>query len=512
MEDTRWAHAAYYLRLAEKAEPQLVGPLQTEWLERLEREHENLRAALSWFLDQAEGEGDKSSREMALRLSTALWQFWDSRGHASEGRTFLDRALAGSEGTVTTHHLKALKAAASMAVYYVDLERGEALCEEILTLSRELGDTDGVAHTLYLRGIISAWRNDLAAACSLLEDALALWREMDDKDGIAWAFYFLIPQVGRKGEYARARALCEECLTLQRALGNTLGIAYALRELAWIYLVTQGDQATIRELLEESLGLSRELGDKRSMSKCFSLLAEVSLLQSDITTARSLVEQSLGLSKEIGDQASTAEALALLGKLYFIQRDYTAARALYEESMAFPGMVGASSLEELASVVAAQGEPTWAAQLWGAAEAYRESRDIPMPPVKGVAYARSIAAARAQLGKKAFLAAWEEGRTMTAEQALAAQGRTSVTPSPPIPPAATSAPPAKSLTTYPDGLTAREVEVLRLVAQGLTDAQVAEMLVISPHTVNAHLKSIYGKIGVSSRNAATRYALDHQLL
>src|SRR5206468_2643624 len=106
---------------------------------------------------------------------TALHQFWDVRGHYSEGRTFLERVLAGGEGTVTTHRLKALQAAASMAVHYSDTERGEALCEEILTLSRELGDRDGVAHTLSLRGII-AGQSDLAAACSLLEEALTLWR------------------------------------------------------------------------------------------------------------------------------------------------------------------------------------------------------------------------------------------------------------------------------------------------------------------------------------------------
>jgi DNA-binding NarL/FixJ family response regulator len=165
----------------------------------------------------------------------------------------------------------------------------------------------------------------------------------------------------------------------------------------------------------------------------------------------------------------------------------------------------------LAGVVAAQEEPTWAAQLWGAAEALRESLRAPIPPVMRTDYERSVAAARAQLGEKTFVAVWEEGRTMTTEQALAAQGRTSVPTATPSPPADTSAPPAKSPTTYPAGLTAREVEVLRLVAQGLTDAQVADHLVISPRTVNGHLRSIYSKLAVTSRSAATRYALDHQL-
>ena len=121
-----------------------------------------------------------------------------------------------------------------------------------------------------------------------------------------------------------------------------------------------------------------------------------------------------------------------------------------------------------------------------------------------------MTAARAQSGEKAFAAAWVEGRTTTLEHVLAAQGP--VTMPPPVSADPVTAPPVAKAPTSPDGLTAREVEVLRLVAQGLTDAQVAEMLVISPHTVNTHLKAIYGKIGVSSRSAATRYALEHTLM
>ena len=205
--------------------------------------------------------------------------------------------------------------------------------------------------------------------------------------------------VGQKGEYAKAHALCEESLTLYRELGDTRGIAYALWQLAVILMVTQGDQGVVRALLEEGLGLAREIGDRRNMIMCFSLLGEVSLQQGDITTARSFIEQSLGLSKEIGDQELTAEALSLLGKVHFVQGNYTAARALYEESMAFSGMVK-WTLEKLADVVAAQGEPTWAAQLWGAAEALRENMGIPIPPDYRSDYERSVAAARAQLGEK----------------------------------------------------------------------------------------------------------------
>ena len=169
----------------------------------------------------------------------------------------------------------------------------------------------------------------------------------------------------------------------------------------------------------------------------------------------------------------------------------------------------ASVLEGLAAVVGAQGELAWAVRLWGAAEALRQTRSMPLPPLYRADYERSLAALQTQLGEKIFAALWREGQSLTPEQALAARGPAArSSPSAGQPPA----PSVKSPMTYPDGLTAREVEVLRLVAQGHTDAQVAEQLVISPHTVNSHLKAIYGKIEVSSRSAATRYALEQHLL
>jgi DNA-binding NarL/FixJ family response regulator len=119
------------------------------------------------------------------------------------------------------------------------------------------------------------------------------------------------------------------------------------------------------------------------------------------------------------------------------------------------------------------------------------------------------AAARAQLGEEVFTAVWAEGRTMSPEQAVAAQGPVTIPTTASVGPS--SVPHHPKAPTYPDGLTAREVEVLRLVAQGLTNEQVAEQLVISPRTVNTHLTAIFSKIAVSSRGAATRYAIEHHL-
>jgi DNA-binding NarL/FixJ family response regulator len=148
-------------------------------------------------------------------------------------------------------------------------------------------------------------------------------------------------------------------------------------------------------------------------------------------------------------------------------------------------------------------------RLCGAAEALREAGGVPIRPFLRADYERMVAATRTQLGKEAFATAWAEGRTMTLEQVLVTLERVAMIPSNPARALSTS--PAKAVPSSAD-LTAREVEVLRLVAQGLTDAQVAQHLVVSPRTVNWHLNGIYSKLGVSSRSAATRYAIEHHLI
>jgi ATP/maltotriose-dependent transcriptional regulator MalT len=167
-------------------------------------------------------------------------------------------------------------------------------------------------------------------------------------------------------------------------------------------------------------------------------------------------------------------------------------------------------LEGLAAVVTSQGEPVWAARLWETAETLRSMIGIPLPPVERAAYESFVTAARAQLGDHAFAAAWAEGHTMTPEQALASEGREMVPVSiSPVLPLTARVP---STVVSPDGLTAREVELLRLVAQGLSDAEIAEQLIISLLTIKAHMRSLYNKLGISSRSAATRYAIEHHFI
>jgi predicted ATPase/DNA-binding CsgD family transcriptional regulator len=510
MESARRTHALYYLRLAEDAETEIGGPRQTAWLERLEREHDNLRAAMQWLLERPgneEAAQDERSVEMALRLGGALRDFWRVHGHVSEGRNFLERALTASEGIEASVRAKALIAAGNLAFIQSDYERTETLCKESLVLYRELEDQPGIAHSVYLLGVVAWTRGDTSTARSLMAEALALARKTDDEERAAWSLFVQGLLESSQGVYSRARALFEESLALHRKLQNKRGVAHALSQLAHVLILSQSDQARVPSLLDECLAISREIGFKEGIAASFWLSGQVALGQSDFATARQLSEKSVALYREMGHRHGTAESLAALGKVLAAEGDYTAAHIRYEESLVISGELGekwviAVCLLGLGEVVAAQQKLAWAAQLWGTAEAIRDASGIPIPPVELADYERSVSAARVHLGEKTFAAAWAQGRFMTLQQALTAQGQ-KPTPSP-----ATTVTPSP---TYPAGLTAREVEVLRLLAGGLTDVQVAEKLVLSPRTVHAHVSSIYSKLGVTSRSRATRYAIEHGL-
>ena len=515
LDPTRHAHATYYLRLAEQVAPILRRPEQTVLLERLEQEHQNLRAVMQWWLEQGE---HGTAREPALRLGRALREFWHVRGHYREGRSFLEQALAGSEGAAALVRAKALAAAASLADAQSDDARLEVLAQESLALYRQLGVRDGIANALCMLGTV-AWRKrgDFRAARALFEESVKLFKEAGDQQGTAWALWMLADTISNQGEHTRGLALYEECLALFRALGNKRGIAMSLCLSAqWIF-VCQGDKQTVRARLEASLALFKELGDQMGIALCL-WFSGWAMHQDDPATAQTLLEESVKLFREIGVRFCLAGALGSLGQVAVRHGDLAAARAHFEESLEVvraqeDRYYTAFGLEGLAEVAAAQGHPAWAARLWGAAETLREGMGIPaLPvhlPVERAVYEQAVASLRMQLGERAFAAAWAEGRSMTPEQAVAAQGQ--AVASGPSPAERPSTPPAKASSAYPAGLTAREVEVLRLVAGGLNNAQIAEQLVISPRTVNGHLSTIYSKLQVSSRSAATRYAIEQHL-
>ena len=494
------AHAAYFLALAEAAERAWNSSQQVGWFAQLEQEHDNLRAAMSWLLERGEA-------ERALRLGTALWWFWYTQDHRQEGWDVLERVLASSGGAAVPLRARTLWAAGSLAGSLGYFERAEVLCQESLALFRGIGDAKGMGDAVFHLAHIAFARWDLATARKLFEESLVVLRERGDKTRIAWVLNALALVLLYQGEFAGVSPLAEQAVEILKEVGDTAGAAMALLTVARMAF-WQGDLVRAQTLAEEGLARASETGITSAEAIALAIGGEIVLAQGETTPARLLLEQSHLLWQEVDNKEMIAGTLSLLGKVLAAEAEHTAARTAYEESL-HRGLAVvdiAPTLEGLALVVAAQGETTWAVRLWAAAAALRDSLGVPLPPVSRPAYARAVAAAQAQLDEQAFAMAWAEGRGMTWEQALTARGPVTTPSDTPL------TPPAKAPPTAPAGLTVREVEVLRLLAQGLTDAQIAEQLIISPRTVNTHLTAIYGKIQVSSRSAATRYALEQRLV
>jgi ATP/maltotriose-dependent transcriptional regulator MalT len=441
-----------------------------------------------------------------LRLCAALYRYWWTRGYLQEGSTFLERALMVREGVAPHVLARALYAAAMSAFILYGVERAEALCKESLALSREMGETTGIASALFLLGRLARNRCQYAVARTHLQEAVALFKGVNNPRQsslcLAELALVLVPQ----GEYSQAHMLLEESLVLARVSGDESLEAWALYQLALTLFLSQADPSKARILAEESQAHYASMGDHWHVAYCLNLLGELHLARGEAAQARKLFERSLATFKEMGSRVDMAEFQVSLAGVLVVLGDVVTAHALYRESLATLIEIDdkepiPACLEGLGTVRAKQGAPQEAARLWGRAEALRKAIDASIPPIYRTIHESAVAAVRAQLDEKTFTEAWDEGWSMTLEQVLAVPPSAAVSRSVPTP-----------VTTSPAGLTAREVEVLRLVAQGLTDAQIAGRLVISPHTIHAHLSSIYSKLGISSRSAATRFTFEHPLI
>lgn len=480
LERFQCVHALYYLELGEEAEPALKGPQPRRWLERLQREHENLREALGFLIAHGESEGSKGT-EMALRLGKALERFWVIGGHVKEGREFLERALKRSQGAALAIRGSALCVVSALARYQGDFRAAEAAGEESLVIFRALGDPVGIAGALYRLGFTAWTRGDSDAAQAYYKECLEI-------------------------------AHGEACRDVR---SETL---YCFASLAFF----QGDAPTARPLIEESLELSRELKDQYNIASALNILGWVTLLQGDILEARRLQEESLVAGREPGNQRGTAHTLGALGEIAYRMGDFAQARKYYEESLSILLRIDDRRMltiyvERLASVAVAQGEALWAVQLLSAAEASRQDMGVAVTtPLERDSREQTLATLHDLLDAQVFADAWTQGLALSPEQAVQHRPAPLTAPSP-LPVTALvpikERPAVRMLSpgALHDDLTQRERDVLGLVAQGLTDAQVAESLVISRRTVNFHLTSIYRKLEVSSRSAATRYALVHHL-
>ncbi len=339
---TRGLHARYYLRLARRAQDELRGPSQLEWLNRLSADHNNLRIALKWTLDSGDRDGNEDGDEAELGLelgmhaATALCRFWEMRGYISEGRQWLDDLLAqraeSSHPVAPEARAIALRGAGILALGQGDLVRSAELCEESLALYTQMGDTMGTAGAFNSLGNARRELGDLDHAESLYEQGLALYRGLEDHLGVAVVLNNLGTMLLQRGDLTRAAELYEESLAIRRAADDARGIAYTLNKLGEV-AHRQGDLIRAEALSRESLQKRREMGDKHGTVLALTTLGAVMHDLGDDAEAFELMEQSLALCKELGEKWGTASALRILGSIAQRRGECDRARQLFTESL-----------------------------------------------------------------------------------------------------------------------------------------------------------------------------------
>jgi tetratricopeptide (TPR) repeat protein len=295
----RRRHAQYFLTLAEQAETELWGPRQVEWLDRLDREHDNFRAALTW----ASREGEV---ELEMRLAGALRGFWRIRGHLSEGRRWLEGTLAKGAEQSAPVRAKALYAASVLALRQGDHRTAMRLAREALIVYQSLGDTAGAARVLHVLGSVAVGERDFGEARRVFERSGRLSREAGNKSLLATTVVDLGDVALNEGDYERAAQLFEESLELFQELEDRDGTAVALYNLGSTALHQEHfDDAA--SLFVESIRLFRELGYKEGVAYCLEGLAAAAASRNDATAAARLLGAADALSEDLGTALEPAE-------------------------------------------------------------------------------------------------------------------------------------------------------------------------------------------------------------
>jgi len=388
-ERTRDRHLEFFLKVAEKSEPHLSGSERVRWLNQLEIEHDNLRAALEW------GRTAEGKAESGLLLAGSLETFWSSRCYLDEGRDHLSAALSRPEALErTTVRARALHGAGFLAYMQADYPATRPLLEESVSIYRELGPTCrlDLASALITLGDMEAGLGDYASAPALMKEALGIMRELKDVRGIARALWQLGACAVGPGDYEQAVQYFEQALALLRQLGDESQTAIALSGLAEVS-VRKGDYERAAALEEESLALRREIGYTWGIAVSLGNFAWIALRRDDLKQAVALLAESLTLRREIGDRGGIAWCLEKLAEIALITGQRESALRPDEDFRR-------------------------AARLFGAAEALRAPVNSAIDLVDQPEYERQLAILRAQLDEAIFTTAWAKGQAMTLQQAI----------------------------------------------------------------------------------------------
>jgi ATP/maltotriose-dependent transcriptional regulator MalT len=445
--------AAACQALAEEVRPHLGGAWPAPWLDRLEREHDNFRAALDWL-------SDRGQLDEALELAANLVPLWYARGYASEGRERLDTLLARTGPVRAESRRTALIASSSMVWQLGDYDALYRLSAEYRDISQEQGIMAGVGEGLMGMGSARWQQGRYAEARQLLDQAIAVHQH-----------HGLVVPGGLHLYLSRANADLED-----------------------------GHFAGARHWFE--VGLAQPDVTPSTRAALLISLARLGLFEGDLARARALGEQSLAIRRELGEVRDIAISLTILGRIAAAGGDRARARALYAESVPLHQQTGsrwgqAYVLEGMAGLLVDE-RPTDALRLAGAADELRLAIGRPIAPVERPIMDRVLAPSRRRLSAKQQQTAWANGRALGTTQALAIGLQFMLQDD------------AGGLDRA--ALTRREQEVAALVARGRTNRQIGTELVVTEATTAKHVEHILSKLGLTSRTQIAVWAAEHPLL
>lgn len=544
----RDAHLSYYCELAERAEPELYSHNQTTWCERLDAQYQNLYSALSWGLAPDASMECPERFENGVRLAQALWYYWHLRWGWQEGRKWYTQCLATS-----TNHMPALvqvRAYAYAAIFESiagDWNQAIEWADRALYLAIRHEIDDGIALALLRKGGVVRMKDSLQGR-ALIEQALEMYRQLQhpfytsaalfylgqayadtpaeqnyyteclelslkngNKRYAAFTLFNLGGMACYRGDLYEARSCHEKSYRLMKELKDVGGLMFAANLLGRDQLHLKAfDQAG--ELFQECLQIAETTGDRAMVAQAYINFGHLNRALGDLTLAEEHFNQSLLVNEEFGETSITIRAYHGLGLAALDAENDRASVFYLRKALALHQKIPAGLdffdwmelVDSLAASFSANGQFAKAAILFSAVTSLFATAGYHFHPHIQENHDRWLAHARQQLGPKAFEKAWRRGLSLKLEDAI------HFALEPDVETAADEN--AQTISKYPAGLTVREVDVLRLVSQGLTDAQIAKELVLSTRTVNAHLTSIYKKLGVSSRAAATRYAVEQGLV
>lgn len=488
-QEVRRAHAAVYAALARSARPALDGADQRAWLDRLEREQGNFRAALGWAL------GPDGDRDLALGLAGNLNGFWIGRGQVGEGRAWLERALAGGQGDAALR-ARCLHAAAMLAYRQDDFAAVDRSLSLAIPIWRALGETLGLARAELLRGVAGYEANDMATARRHYEAALPLFQAVGRERGVAMTLNNLGTVAEAQGDAAQALEAYRQAHALCAALGDAPGIVLTQGNIG-LHHARVGERAAALEHLHAAVVTERKAGTNHNLAHNLGRLASIAHGDGDLPAAAGLLAESLTLHETWSEPHGLCDCLIQLAALI---AHPLAAPVHWRRALPPPAGPHAR--------VTAPGPArlALATRFASAAEAVFVAR---LPIERG---ARDEIAARLlqALGSDTFAAAWAEGRRWGLAAAIAAARAELAALA--APPAAAEAATDAARPQRPGGLTPKELEVAVLLARGLTYRQVAERLVVSVKTVETHASRVLAKLGLANRTQLSVWAGEQGLL